>query len=101
MAFARTVVENHSVATTIDQASQANPRFRDLFDGLIWRIAREPEAGYLVPDTDPPRYVIRSDELPGFPSVLILAYIFTDHKAEVIGARIVSKEELVSSLKLA
>ncbi|MCB9504841.1 MAG: hypothetical protein H6692_01705 [Gemmatimonadales bacterium] len=88
MAFARDVAEDHGVSAFIDAEAAKNPRLRDLFDGLIWRLARDPECGEMVAGTDG-RWVVRSEVWPGMPGVLVLAYRFDDEKVELSGAKLV------------
>jgi hypothetical protein len=100
MAFARTVVESAEVSTLLDAETKRHERLQDLFDGLKWRIARDPEAGYSVPGTRPALCVIRSDDALGLP-VLVLAYTFDADQVVVIGARVEGAEAAAASIKLA
>lgn len=76
------------MAVIIDAAALNYPRIREVYDGLEWRITRQPEAGALIGTYDPPRRVVHSKEWPGFPGSLVLTYQYTDTDVEVIGARI-------------
>ncbi len=70
-------------------ATAGDARIGELFDGLKWRLARDPEGGYPIPATNPPRYVMRSQRWPAFPSVIVVAYTFTDDEVVIHGVRII------------
>jgi hypothetical protein len=83
MAFARTIVEDKAASAVIDSEAAKHPRLRELFDGLTWLLARDSEAGYPVPGTDPQLWVIHSDEWPGIPATIVLAYYVTENNVTI------------------
>mgnify|MGYP000893341315 CR=1 FL=1 len=46
----RTVIEEISVSKIIDSAIAQYPRIGDIFDGVKWRLARDPRCGLKIPD---------------------------------------------------
>lgn len=88
MAVARTVIETNEVARIIDAEIKRIPRLHDVYEGLKWRIARDPDSGYPVSGTRPPRRVMRSDEYRSIPGVLVVAYTFGENEAEIVGVRL-------------
>jgi hypothetical protein len=81
MAFARTVVESHVAQQVIDTEIHRDPRLNDLYEGLKWRLARQPEVGYPIPQMTPPAYVIHSYHWPGLRG---LFPVMTSSKRSVI-----------------
>lgn len=89
MALPRNLILENRAASVIDAAAVTYPRIRDMYEGLEWRITRQPESGELIAGFDPPRRIVHSLEWPGFPGSLVLTYQYTDTDVEVIGAKIV------------
>lgn len=87
MAFARTIVESHDAEQTVDQEIKGNPHFSDFYEGLKWRLAREPDIGYRVPETDPQTYVVHSYHWSV--AAIIVAYRFDDNQVEILNLRII------------
>ncbi len=88
MAYARTIIEQPEVSAILDSEIKAFPRLKELFDGLKWRLSRQPEAGYAVSGTSPPVFVVRSQLWPGFPGRLILEYRSTENEVTIIKAKL-------------
>lgn len=86
MAFARQVVESHVAANAIDNEIKKIPRLIEIYDGIIWRLARQPESGYRVPRTDPPTYVVHSYHWKI--AAVIVAYHFNDDQVEILDLKI-------------
>lgn len=86
MAFERTVIESHLAQRTIDQEIKKIPRLIDIYDGLKWRLARQPEMGYPVPKTKPVTYVVHSYHW-GIAAVIV-AYHFNDDQVEILDVRV-------------
>ena len=68
-----TLVEQPHVVSAIEEAYATYPRFHDLYDGITWRLCRDPipeEAVQIVPDT----YVLKSEawEYAGFCTITLL-----------------------------
>src|SRR5258708_7028438 len=91
MAFARTIVEARDASALIDTEIDNYPRLRDLYDGLTWRVARDPHIGYPVPETSPPLFLVHSRDWkrPGLP-VIVLAYTFTVDRVFVQAVRVLA-----------
>ena len=86
MAFARTVVESHLAAKTIDSEIKKIPRLLDIYDGIKWRLAREPDIGYRVPKTNPQTYVIHSYHWGV--AAIVVAYHFNEDQVEILDVKI-------------
>ena len=91
MAFARTVREEHPARTTIDQEIATNPRLNDIYDGLKWRLARDPDIGYRVPRTNPQTYVVHSYHWDV--AAVVAAYRFDDDMVEIIDVQVAPLSE--------
>ena len=87
MAFARTVVESHVAAHIIDTEIKRIPRLYDIYEGIKWRLARQPEIGYRVPRTDPETYVIHSYHWRI--AAVVVAYHFTEDQVEILDVKVV------------
>lgn len=89
MAFARDVIESRDVSALIDTEIESFPRLRELYDGLLWRLARQPEIGHVVESTVPPLLLVHSRDWkqPGLP-VIVLAYTFTADRVFVQAVRV-------------
>lgn len=89
MAFARTIVETRDASSIIDEQIELYPRLRDLYDGLLWRLSREPELGYPVPATQPQLLLVHSRDWqrPGLP-VILIAYTYSDEQVFVQAIRV-------------
>lgn len=86
MAFARTILESHVAAKTIDNEIKKIPRLIDIYDGIKWRLARQPDMGYRVPRTDPPTYVIHSYHWNI--AAVVVAYHFDDDQVEILDVKV-------------
>lgn len=74
----RPLIEQPCVLDEIEKAHAAYSRFHDLYDGITWRLCRDPvpdEAIEVAPET----YVLRSAkyQFAGF-CVIILVYTYTN-----------------------
>jgi hypothetical protein len=86
MAFARTIIESHIAVKTIDEEIKKVPRLIDIYDGIKWRLARQPEGGYRVPKTKPQTWVIHSYHW-GIAAVVV-AYHFDDDQVEILVVKV-------------
>jgi hypothetical protein len=86
MAFARTIIESHIAQKTIDGEIKRIHRLIDIYDGIKWRLARQPEGGYRVPKTNPPTWVMHSYHW-GIAAV-VLAYHFDDDQVEILDVKV-------------
>ena len=86
MAFARTVLESHVAAKIIDNEIKKIPRLIDIYDGIKWRLARQPEIGYPVPRTNPQTYVIHSYHWEI--AAVVVAYHFNENQVEILDVRV-------------
>jgi hypothetical protein len=91
MAFARTIVEQREVTALIDTECDEWPRLRELYDGLLWRLARQPTVGYPVPETNPPLFLVHSRDWKrqGLP-VIVLAYTYTADRVFIQAVRVLA-----------
>ena len=90
MAFARQVVEEHSVQDTIDNHSDEHPRFLDFWEALKWRLARQPEVGYPIPHSNPLLYLVHSAhwDVPGA-VVIVALYGFSMDEVVVKAVKVI------------
>lgn len=87
----RTIREEHCVSEAIDKAKSKYPRIDEVFDGLKWRLARDPESGFELPNTDSPKYLIKPDPpLKNLPIITIL-YEFDAFQVNILDVKISSK----------
>lgn len=92
MGFARTIVEETQVSAVVDAARAKFPRFDELWDAWMWRLARSPAIqAYKIPNTHPETYLIKSPDLSQYklPHSITLMYRFDDHEVKVIHLRVV------------
>ena len=89
MASARRVRVEPVVADYIDDEKTKYTRISDFFDALLWRIARQPDAGYPIAHLSPTRYIIKSApfRLP-VPIQLKLLYRYDDEEVVVEFAQV-------------
>lgn len=90
MALAREVIVEPIVQDFLHSEIKKFHRLQNIFDALCWRLAREPEAGAVVPHLiDPPRFLIRSKayRFP-LPQALVLLYHYSDTAVTIEMARI-------------
>ena len=84
----RTICEDKSVSQTIDEAIKLSPRIEEAFDGLKWRLAREPENGVKLQGTNPEKYLFKITPLiKNIPSITVL-YEFNNHTVTILSIRI-------------
>lgn len=86
MAFERTIIESHVAQKYIDNEIRKLPRLIDIYDGIKWRLARQPEVGYRVPRTEPPTYVVHSWHWNI--AAVVVAYHFNDDQVEILDIKI-------------
>ena len=96
MAFARQVVEEHSVLDAIDNHAHKHPRFRDFREALKWRLARQPSVGYPIPNTNPELYLVHSAHWEVADAVVIVAVYGFDVDEVVVKAIKVTSPSLTS-----
>lgn len=85
----RTIVEEQIAQTKIDSAKNKYKRLEDIYNGLSWRLAREPESGVLIGNKNPDIYLIKIDpvvdmQLPG----ILALYSYDDNQVNVLDVRI-------------
>ena len=73
------VVEAREVTVTVAEANALYSRFHDLYDGLTWRLCRDPlpaDARQIAPET----YIVKSDVIrfPGFCVLTVVYSVDTD-----------------------
>lgn len=80
----RTICENKLVSQKIDEAIKLFPRIEEAFEGLKWRLAREPENGIKILGTNPEKYLFKiTPSRNNIPSITIL-YEFDNHKVTIL-----------------
>lgn len=82
MAFAREIVKSHDAAQVIDNEISHNPQLSDFWDGFEWFLARGPEQGYQVPNTNPPTYVIHFYHW--HIAAMVVTYRFNENQVEIL-----------------
>ncbi len=90
MAFARTVRESHIAEKTINNELKHNSRLGDIYEGIKWRLAREPDIGYRVPNTNPQIYVIHSYHWGE--AAVVVAYHFDNDLVDILDLRVTPAE---------
>ncbi len=90
---ARTIVEAELVTARVKRLQADCSNFDEVWDGLYWRLARDPFVGATrVPDTKPILYLVKTPPWrPGGVPVLRLAYRVT--QTEVIIERLATQDE--------
>lgn len=77
------LVEAPQVTRVVAESYSAFPRFHDLYDGLTWRLCRDPlpdEAVEIAPET----FLIKSVSLP-YPGFCVITLVYTvDEQNETI-----------------
>jgi len=89
MAFSRIVRYERVVQDYLTQEIRNHRRLAEVLRALEWRLARQPEIGYQIPNLTPPRFLAKS--LPyrfPIPLVLTLMYQYTDEEVIVELARV-------------
>lgn len=93
MGLLRTVRESPEAIGTVEYLRKRTPRFEQLWDGWIWRLARSPYVGAtVVPNTNPTLYLIKSSPVLsnyGFKFTLTFKYTVTDELVDLLSVRIV------------
>ena len=77
----RTVVENWSVTDVLDKEQFLYPRLEDAFEALKWYLARVPDCGEIIDDTNW-IFVQDGDERKNIPSLVVL-YTFDSWQVEI------------------
>lgn len=82
----RAVCEQESVTQSITRARGQFKRIDEAYEGLQWRLSRDPHAGHEV---QPGFYMYKQAGLPsvGVPTLTVL-YEFDDHTVTIRGIRI-------------
>ncbi|MCI0400053.1 MAG: hypothetical protein L0Y67_03940 [Gammaproteobacteria bacterium] len=86
--YARTIIEAELVAKRIDEAAKKTENLADLYEyGIKWKIARRPDSGNKVSDSD--YYLAKSYSWApgGVPSVTVL-YRFDDNHVYIESSKI-------------
>lgn len=94
MAIPRKVIVHPEVQRYIDEEARKFTRVRHVFDALVYRIARRPEEGLLLPGYNSIRYLIKSQafRLP-VPLYLKLLYQFDETSVVVEFAQVEDPNE--------
>lgn len=71
MTTLRTIILSQEAQVVIDRESELHFRLEEVFDGLQWRLARDPKSGYPIDRT---YWVIRLDGDPAarIPAIVVL-----------------------------
>ena len=87
----RTVVEDHSVTLIVDDACQRYEWMEDVFKGVTWRLARQPELGREVPHQEHSErfFLFKQDPWPelGMPGILVL-YTYSETEVHLLDAKV-------------
>ena len=88
MAQMRTIREEKPVSQAIEEAKAKYPRIEEIYEGLAWRLAREPEVGYQLPNVSPPTFIYKiQPTLTDQPAISVL-YRYSDDLVEILAIRI-------------
>ena len=88
MAFARTVILEDAAREYLDEEERKYPRLSEVYRALEWRIARQPEAGYRIPNYTPARYLVKSLYRQPCACILTLMYRFTESEVNIEFVRV-------------
>lgn len=82
---ARQVVEEDDVSALVDGARTTYTRVGDVYDAVVWRLARAPQSGTLIRDG---YWILKTPEwrIPGVPVITVL-YTFNDDQVVIEGIR--------------
>jgi hypothetical protein len=74
----------------IDTEIRREPRLMELYEGLKWRLARQPDAGYPIPNTDPQAFVIHSFNWKALAAIapILVTYTYDDDQVVIVAVRI-------------
>ena len=86
MAFAREIVEEPDAQRVIDNEIRDNPRLSDFWEGFKWFLARGPEMGVRVLNTNPQSYVIHFYHW--HIAAIVATYRYSDNQVEILALRI-------------
>ncbi len=79
------IVESELVQARVHRACKQFPSFQVVFDGVIWRLARDPgvlaRSGSRIGDHDPAMYILVTNawKAAGIPKVRLMAERHSDH----------------------
>ncbi len=80
------------------EEEERDPSVRKVFDGLTWRLIHEQSPpGYPLPDSHPPRYLIKKVYRLPVPRLLRLVYQMTDKEVFIELAQVVDFKEQENS----
>ncbi len=91
---AKTVIEENAVSEAIDQAKARYNRIDDLYEGLKWRLARQPDDAHVpIPDVEG-FHTIKTIRwlIEGVP-VIQAVYRITDDEIIITSIRIIDPDE--------
>jgi hypothetical protein len=85
----RTIVEEQIVQEKIDSARKKFKRLDDIYNGLSWRLSREPESGVSIGKRSPNIFLAKIDpagdvDLPG----ILVIYSYNDDHVNILDMRI-------------
>lgn len=79
---ARTVIEEDAVSKAVEEAIERYPQAGDMFNALVWRIARDPRSGAELEDTG--KWIIKLPTVKGIGNpVLVATYTFDEDEVVV------------------
>lgn len=87
------IIESEFASAQLDKIYKNYPHFEHYWvRGITWILARNPEKGILVPDTDPPRYVIRFNKWnKGAIPALVIVYRYYEAEGKIELERVTIK----------
>jgi hypothetical protein len=92
MAVMRTVIEDNAVAIIIDKAIQSYPRLQESYDGLKWRLSREPESGIVLPGNINKYLFKTAPQVLSLPTITVL-YDFNDSAITINDLKITPQKQ--------
>lgn len=88
----RTICENKLVSQTIDEAIKQFPRVEEAFDGLKWRLSREPEKGVKLLSTNPGKYLFKTIPSENNIQSITVLYEFDNNNVTILDIKITSQK---------
>lgn len=87
--FARTIIESELVAKRIDSAAKEAPRLYELYEGIKWKLSRNPTGSTNVVDLGDGWYMAKTYSWApgGLPSITVL-YRVNDHEVIIESSKI-------------
>jgi hypothetical protein len=88
MPFAKTIVESELVVARMDAAIKKHPRLGEVYESMKWHIARDPNFGTALANTNPVRRIAKTYTWkPGGAPSLSLVFRVTQNEVFIEASR--------------